>query len=114
MRFHAETIGDDLQRVTLVGRLDAAGADLIETGFTGLVSAGGRSVVLDMSGVSFLGSLGIRLILSNARVLQRRGRKLVICRAQAQAMDVFATVDLGTLIPIVETEADAMALLTVP
>lgn len=96
-------------RVVLTGRLDAAGAAAIETYFTGLVSAGGRNVLLDLREVTFLGSLGIRLIIANARVLQRRGLGFVIFGAQPQAADVFETVDLGSLVPIVATEGEARA-----
>lgn len=96
-------------RVVLTGRLDAAGAAEIETYFTGLVSAGGRHVLLDLREVTFLGSLGIRMIIANARVLQRRGLGFVLFGAQPQAADVLETVDLASLVPIVATEAEALA-----
>lgn len=102
-------IAPSINRVVLSGRLDAAGAAEIETSFTALVSAGGRNVLLDLRAVSFLGSLGIRLIIANARVLQRRGLALVLFGAQPQAADVFETVDLASLVPIVATEEEALA-----
>lgn len=109
MNLVATTLSDTIQRVALQGRLDAAGAAEIETRFTGTISAGGKNVVLDLGGVEFLGSLGIRLIIANARVLQRRGMQLLIIGAQAQPLDVFETVDLGSLVPILATEAEALA-----
>lgn len=99
---------DGVRRISLHGRLDAAGSEAIETAFTAAVSAAGQHVLLDMREVPFLGSLGIRLMLASARVLQRRGFACVIFGAQPQPMDVFETTDLGALIPIVPTEAEAL------
>jgi anti-anti-sigma factor len=111
MRFEVTELADGIVRIALDGRLDAAGAEKIETGFTAAASATGKHVLVDLSGIAFVGSLGIRMFISSARVVQRRGRTMVLFGAPPQAMDVFETVALSDLIPIVAKEAEARALL---
>lgn len=104
--------GDDgpALRVALAGRLDAKGAEAAESEFSDRIGKAGRNVVLDMSGVTFVGSLGIRLLISAARALSRSGHRLVMAGAQPAVAQVFATVALDELIPIADDQAAALAL----
>ena len=63
---------DGVVRVGLVGRLDTPGVDAIETRFTGAVCPRGARTVVDLSGVEFIGSLGLRMFITIARALSRR------------------------------------------
>ena len=96
-------------RLALQGRLDAAGADKVEAGFAAVVSGAGRDVVVDLSGVSFVGSLGIRLLISAARTATRRGWRLVVFGVQPQVNEVFGTVSLDDIIPILPDGPAALA-----
>jgi anti-anti-sigma factor len=104
-------IAPGVARITLEGRLDAAALGSLELPFTATVSAGDRHVLVDLSQVPFCASLGLRLLIANARVVQRRGRVMVLFGAQAAVAEVFETVALAQLMPIVATEAAALALL---
>ncbi len=99
-----------LTRVALMGRLDTAGATRIETSLTAKVVPVGRAAIVDLSGVSFLASLGIRLLISLARALSGRGVKLVLFGAQPPVAEVIETAGLGDLIPLTVSESDAVAL----
>lgn len=104
-------VESNIIRLDLDGRLDAAGCEKIETAFTAAASAAGGHVLVNLSKVDYIGSLGIRLLISTGRVVTRRGCRVVICGAQSQPRDVFETVALADLIPIVADEAAAKALL---
>ena len=80
--------GAPVLRIALSGRLDAAGAEKIETEFANRVSKAGRGVIVDMSGVSFVGSLGIRLLISNSRSAQRAGHRVVLMGVQPAVAEV--------------------------
>lgn len=101
--------GGGVVRLVLRGRLDAAGCERIETAVTAMVVKGPGDVVVDLGGVTFVGSLGIRLLISAARAATRNRRRLVICGAQPAVAEVFTTVALDDLIPIVADEASAIA-----
>jgi anti-anti-sigma factor len=96
-------------QVVMRGRLDAAGAEQVDLRFTAAVASAGQHALLDLRGVDFIGSLGLRMIISAARVLQRRSRHVVIFGAQPQVQDVLDTVALDELIPVVATEQEALA-----
>ena len=98
---------DDVVRFELNGRLDAAGADQIEAPLTASVRKGDRNVLIDLADVPFVGSLGIRVLVMAARILQRAGRTMVLTGVQPQVMDVFETVSLGELIPIAANPDEA-------
>ena len=110
MQIDVTELGPEVNRVALKGRLDAATTGTAELQFTALVAAAGRDALIDLTEVPFVASLGIRMLLSSARVLQRKGRRMVIFGASEAVMDVFETVALGTIIPLAPDEAKARAL----
>lgn len=110
MNMNLVEIGPDANRIVLDGRLDAAGTDEIGLRFTASVSPIDRHAIVDLGAVPFVSSLGIRLLLTVARSLERRGRRLVLVNPQPSVMSVFETVALGTLIPIAADEAEALTL----
>ena len=96
-------------RLVLTGRLDAAGTETVESGFSAAIGRAARDTVVDMTGVSFVGSLGIRMLIAGARQAGRAGRRLVIFGAQPAVTEIFTTVALDDLIPVVADEAAALA-----
>ncbi len=95
--------------IALEGRLDAAGADAIGIRFSAAAAAQGRPVVVDLSAVSFMASLGIRLLISNARSLSQKGANMVLYGASAQVDDVLRDAAIDQLIPCVATQEEAVA-----
>jgi anti-anti-sigma factor len=87
------------------------GAAAIELPFTATISGAEKDILLDLSGVTFLASLGLRVLLAAARVTQRRGRQIVIYGAQPQAQEVFETISMESLVPVASDEASARAAL---
>ena len=106
-----EEVSERVRLVSLSGFLDAAAVGRLEAGFAAQVAAGDKSVVVDLGGVEFCGSLGIRMLLASARVAERRGQRLVLAAARPEVRQVFDTVALGTLVPLADTVEDAKALL---
>lgn len=100
---------DGITHLKLSGRLDTAGASKIETQFTAHAVPAGRPAIVDLSGVSFIASLGVRLLFSAARALARANAKMAVYGAQGGVADVLKTVALDQLIPIAANEAEAVA-----
>src|SRR5690242_14111489 len=59
-------------RIALTGRLDIQGAETVALPLATL-SGAKQNVVIDMSGVSFIASIGIRHLVSASKALTRRG-----------------------------------------
>ena len=91
---------DGVLSLALIGRLDTPGVDQIETRLTAhLVPRGARAIV-DLSQVVFLGSGGIRMFITIARALGRKGGRLVLYGAQPLVAQVLETTSLNDIVPV--------------
>jgi anti-anti-sigma factor len=98
--------GEGILNVSLVGRLDTPGVDQIETQLTAHLVPRAARALIDLSQVEFIGSGGIRMFITIARALGRKGGKLVLYGAQPPVAQVFATTSLNDIVPV---RADAAA-----
>jgi anti-sigma B factor antagonist len=97
--------------IRLEGRLDAAGADLIGVRFTAAIVPAGHDAIVDLSGVTFLASMGMRLLISTARALGAKPARLVLFGAQPLVQDVLEQAALDQIMPITANEAQALSAL---
>lgn len=109
MQFEVVDLGPAANKLVLKGRLDSATVGAVETPFTAAVAASGKSAMVDMRGLDFLSSLGIRLLLSSARVVTRRGGKVVLFGARPMVAEVLHAMSLDQVLPMVGTEEEARA-----
>ncbi|MGK7941564.1 MAG: STAS domain-containing protein [Crocosphaera sp.] len=113
MNFDVEQLDNGIKQVTLVGRMDLKGTNEIEMIFNAQVNTSTNPVLINMAGVEFLASIGIRLLLSGGRALSRRGTKMAILNPQPLVEDVFKTAGIDQLIEIYHSYDQAsQALLT--
>ena len=103
------TEDEGVVKVGLVGRLDTPGVDAIETRLTGAVCPRGARTVVDLSGVEFIGSLGLRMFITIARALTRRNGRMVLYAPQPFVAQVLETASLGDIIPVRPDAASAVA-----
>ena len=97
--------------VILRGRLDTAGANDIDLKFNAIAGTR-RAVVVDLSQVDFLASLGIRVLVLGARAVKNKGGKLVILSPNDGVRSALSAARTDTLIPIFPDRAAAMAAVT--
>ena len=98
--------------VRLSGRLDAPGADRIGVRFTAAVVSQARPAVVDLAGVGFVASMGLRLLIATAKGLQTKGAKMALFGAQPLVQEVLEDAAIGQLIDIAPNEQDAVAVVT--
>ena len=110
MQLQVGDAGEGVLNVLMVGRLDTPGVDHIETQLTAHLVPRGARAMIDLSQVSFVGSGGIRMFITIARALGRRGGKLVLYGAQPLVAQVFETTSLNDIVPV---RPDATAAATV-
>ena len=96
-------------RLSLNGRLDAVGVAQIELAFMASANRGERHLLVSLTDVEFIASLGLRMLISTARVVQRRGRRIVLFGARPQVAEVLETVAMDSLLPVLVNEDDALA-----
>jgi len=103
------TLGERLVKITFVGRLETPGGGEVETRFIANLAPQANSAIVDLSAVDFVTSLGIRLFVSAARMLQARQAKLALFGTQDRVRQILESVALQQVIPICATEAEALA-----
>jgi anti-anti-sigma factor len=108
MRLELFEAPDGTSGARLVGRLDAAGADAIGLRFTAGLAASARSCIVDLSEVSFVASMGIRLLVSTAKALRLKGRRMVLFGAQAEVQETFVQAALDQILEIVDSQDAAL------
>jgi anti-anti-sigma factor len=95
-------------RVVLVGKLDIAGANKIETPLAALAGTR-RNALIDMTAVEFVASIGIRHLVSAAKAIRRGQGKLLLLNPNPGVTDVLLTTGVDEILPIVRTEEEARA-----
>jgi stage II sporulation protein AA (anti-sigma F factor antagonist) len=94
------------KKVVLVGSLDIAGAREVEAPLA--AAAGSKcDIVIDLIGVDFVASVGLRQLVIAAKTVGRSGRKLVLLGANPMVTEIMLTSGLQDLLPIVWSEDQA-------
>jgi len=114
MNLTIEELEDGIRCVGLQGRLDLAGSAAIDLKFSSHAASARGLVLVDLSGVEFLASIGIRTFLTAAKAQQRRGGRMVLCNAVPSVAKVIETAGLGSVIPLAADRAAGIAWLLAP
>lgn len=112
MELHVVRTEPGLTLIALSGKLDVEGEGQIGDRFRSLIdSRGGTSFLVEMSEVTYLASLGIRLLFAGAKALSGDGKKMVVIKPQPMVAETLLTSGTARLIPIAQSEEEAMGLL---
>ncbi|WP_458096136.1 STAS domain-containing protein [Roseomonas sp. WA12] len=89
------------------GRLDTATAPATEEKLLSLLDGGG--LIADMSGVRYVSSAGLRVLLKAAKQARTRGVAFSVCGLQPAVQEVFEISGFDKIIPLHGTRAEALA-----
>jgi anti-sigma B factor antagonist len=94
--------GDD-HRIDLAGELDIAGSEVVEAEFAHAEAGGPGRIVVDLGGLEFMDSTGVRLLLAlNARVRRDDGTRLALRRGPPAVQQVLRITGVDALLPFVD------------
>ena len=68
----------DIRTIRIMGRLDQEGTDSVATKLVDLAAAPKKGIVVDLSSLKFLASIGIRALIASAKAVKERGGKMVL------------------------------------
>ena len=97
--------------VQLSGRLDLKGTQEVDAKFTEVTGASGKSVIVDLSEVTYIASIGIRMFLSNIKQMKASNTKMVLLNPQKMVEEVFRLAGVDAIIPIEHKLSSAESLL---
>jgi stage II sporulation protein AA (anti-sigma F factor antagonist) len=104
---HEVVDGISVNRIT--GRLDLPGADEMEIIAQQRLSAGEQRLVLNLAGVEYISSAGLRFLLVLAKKVQSVHGIIVLCCLTPMALQVINMSGFNQLLKICETEEQAVA-----
>ncbi len=96
-----EAVRGDWRILTATGRADIQALDQLDKAIANAVESSSQ-VALDLSGVVYMSSAGLRALISGARVAQKRGAKLVVCSPVPAVKKVFEISGVSSLLTIQE------------
>ena len=99
---------DDVVVVRMVGRLDTSTAPQAQASLDRVVDAGAQVVVVDLVGVDFMSSAGLRVLLAAAKRLRPKG-SLRLFGLNPTVKDVFVVSGFSMIVPVCEDESTALA-----
>lgn len=105
MQLKTAELGNGVLKILLSGRMDVDGALVVDEAFRNAV-AGKKNVVVDLAGVDYLASLGIRTLVVGAKSASQLGGKLVVMGPQRNVEKVLRESNIDTLIPIIRDAGD--------
>lgn len=98
--------------VAVHGRLDTAGVDAIEAQFNAAVLPRKVDAIVDLAEVEFLSSMGVRMLLTAAKALQRSGARLVLAAPGPVVTGALHHSSLSQVLAVAPDVAAARALLS--
>lgn len=113
MTFQSEIlISDGVQQVTLSGRLDSATSNTFEKSLPSLFETNGSRTFIDFSGLGYVSSPGLRVVLMAAKRAKLSQGRLVLCGMLPHVREVFEISGFLRILEVVEDRAAAMSLLS--
>ena len=101
--------GQGLVRLVLRGELDLSTVDKVESELATLEAGDERLVVLDLTGLTFLDSTGLRLMVTADQRAQKDGRRFVIVKGPETVQRVFSITKLDETLEMVDDVSEIAA-----
>ncbi|GAB4529311.1 MAG: hypothetical protein Kow0063_06270 [Anaerolineae bacterium] len=97
---HTRQVNEDCATVALVGRLDAGNAQTLKESLEQLINGGLTRLVIDLTGVPFIDSAGLSVLVSALKATRRLGGQVILSGVQPQARTVFSLTMLDQVFAI--------------
>src|SRR6476660_1519983 len=101
MELRTQELQGGIAVIELAGRMDGGGVLEIDTAFTSAMQ-GSQRVVIDLSGVSFIASQGIRALLTRARDVSRAGGRVVLAGPQPRVREILGYAGADSILTVCE------------
>lgn len=86
--------------VSLAGQLDTLTAAEFEKEVAGLVNGEDKHILLDCSGLSYVSSAGLRLLLTLQKGMKAKAGTLALEKVQPDVMDIFKVTGFASILTI--------------
>lgn len=90
MQLNIEELSDGVTRAVLHGRMDIDGVSKVDMQFN-VLAGSKKALVVDLSDVSFLASMGLRTLMMCARSIASKGGRMALASPQENVQRVLDT-----------------------
>lgn len=104
----SEEIKRDVLILKLHGRLDAITSPAVERKVFDYINNGKHKLLLEFSGVEYLSSAGMRMLLSTAKKLKSLNGRLIVCCIVPNVMDVLRMSGFDHVLELSKSEEEAL------
>jgi anti-sigma B factor antagonist len=94
-------LADGIKKISLQGQMDIEGTKEIDTLFTVATASKSPQIIVDLSGVNYMGSIGISVMVRAVNVLKQTQGKIVIMNPQPNVLRAPESTRINKVIPIV-------------
>ena len=94
--------------VSAAGQINSANAAEVEKNVLEWVEEGERKWILDMGGLEYISSAGLRVVLLLAKRLKQNGGHLVLCSLQPHVLEVFDISGFLSILDVAESREMAL------
>lgn len=109
MRLQYGELDGDIRLIKLSGALDIHGVNDVELEFVRLCTGENMCVLVDLSKVNYISSIGIPLLINSAKSLARQGGKMALFNPQKSVGNVLELTGIPLIIPIYQNLNTAVA-----
>lgn len=99
MKATTEEVEGGITKIVLDGRMDIEGSSAVDLRMN-VVAGSSKRVLVDMAGVTFLGSMGLRTIVLPGQAIKRRGGKMILLNPIPMVEEVLKGANIPAIIPI--------------
>jgi anti-sigma B factor antagonist len=107
MDIFQSTSDNGILTLTMSGRLDADTTTQFGELLNGCIDRGDRRIVLDLSGVDYVSSVGLRALILGAKRLGPLGGRIVLCAPQDRIRHLLDIAGFGSIFTITATRDEA-------
>lgn len=100
---------DDTHVINVRGEIHVSTAPELSQRLTSAIESGRTTIVLDLTGVEFIDSTGLSVLLNALRRITQLGGRLALATANRTVLRLFAITKLGATFDIFDDRATALA-----
>jgi len=108
MKLDYTELKDGIRLIKLDGRLDLNGTYSIEVQFVNYCAGDRARILVDLSGVNYVSSVGIPMLVNTAKSVVSRGGKMAFLSPQENVYKVLELVGVTQVIPIYTSQSKAL------
>ena len=95
--------------VEVEGRLDSVTSNELEKKLLSLLQGGEKNLLIDFTGLDYISSAGLRVLLIAAKKTKAAGGRVVLANLVNNVKEVFEIAGFTGIFPIFQSQAEALA-----